>query len=61
MVAMEEEVDIYYVYLKREDNDIDSRERRLKKTLEALKKSRNKPTPSTKPTEPVNKPTGIVS
>ena len=52
----EEEVDIYYVYLTREDNDIDSRERRLKKTLEALKKSRSKPTPSTKPTESVNKP-----
>lgn len=51
----EDEIDIYYVYLTRKDNDIDSRDRRLKKTLEALKKSRSKPTSSTKPSESVKK------
>ena len=52
----EDEIDIYYVYLTRKDNDVDSRDRRLKKTLEALKKSRNKSSPSSKPTDPVKKP-----
>ena len=47
----DDEIDIYYVYLTREENDVDSRDRRLKKTLEALKKSRGKSTSSTKPEE----------
>ncbi len=51
----DDEIDIYYVYLTREDNDVDSRERRLKKTLEALKKSRSKSSAPSKPTEPAKK------
>ncbi len=51
----DDEFDIYYVYLTRKDNDIDPRERRLKKTLEALKKSRSKSSAPAKPTEPAKK------
>jgi tricorn protease len=36
----DDEVDIYYVWLSAEDDDTDSRDRRLKETLEKLKKSR---------------------
>ncbi len=52
----DDEIDIYYVYLTRKDSDLDSRDRRLKKTLEALKKSRSTSSSSTKPTESVKKP-----
>ena len=52
----DDEIDIYYVYLTRKDNDLDSRDRRRKKTLEALKKSRSKSASSTKLTESVKKP-----
>ena len=52
----EDEIDIYYVHLTRKDNDVDSRDRRLKKTLEALKKSRSKSSSASKPTEPMKKP-----
>ncbi len=45
----DDEIDIYYVYLTRKDNDVDSRDRRLKKTLESLRKSRSKSTSSAKP------------
>lgn len=38
----DDEIDLYYVYLTKKDSDVDSRERRLEKTLEALKKSREK-------------------
>lgn len=49
----DDEVDIYYLYLTEEDDDTDSRDRKLKKTLEALKKSRSesKPTAATSGTE----------
>lgn len=36
----DDEVDIYYVWLQKENHEIGSRDRKLKKTLEALKKSR---------------------
>ena len=36
----DDEVDIYYVWLTEEDNDLNSRDRKLKKTLEAFSKAR---------------------
>lgn len=36
----DDEIDIYYLYLREEDDDDGSRDRRLKKTLDAFKKAR---------------------
>lgn len=61
----DDEIDIYYVWLTEEDNDTQSRDRKLKKALEAFKKARKKKpapakTPESKPTadaaEGANKP-----
>lgn len=38
----DDEVDIFYVWLTEEDNDTDSRDRKLKKSLEAFEKARSK-------------------
>lgn len=46
----DDEVDIYYLYLTEDDNDNGSRDRSLKKTLEAFGKARKKAKPATKPT-----------
>ena len=51
----DDEIDVYYVYLTRKENDIDSRDRRVKKTMEVLKKSRGTSSSSAKPTESVKK------
>ncbi|MEZ6041633.1 MAG: S41 family peptidase [Planctomycetaceae bacterium] len=37
----DDEVDIYYVWLNREDEDLDSRDRKLSKTAEAFRKARS--------------------
>lgn len=42
----DDEVDIYYLYLTEDDNDNGSRDRTLKKTLEAFGKARKKPAKS---------------
>jgi tricorn protease len=47
---MEDEVDIYYVWLAEADDDIDTRDRRLKETLEKLKKARKSSSPAPKKT-----------
>ncbi|MCA9061560.1 MAG: PD40 domain-containing protein [Planctomycetaceae bacterium] len=49
----DDEVDIYYVWLTDEDDETTSRDRRLKKTLEALEKARKKSSGSR--TEPEKK------
>ncbi len=49
----DDEVDIYYVYLREADNDQTSRERQLEEALELMKKKRksDKPKPSSPPKE----------
>lgn len=51
-----EEIDIYYVYLTESEEDTGSRDRKLKKTLEAFKKSREQA--AKKPGEKGDKPEG---
>ena len=53
-----EEVDIYYVYLRAEDEEKSSRDRSLTKAIEKMKKMRKSAAPEKKPAEkPEKKPT----
>lgn len=47
----DDEVDIYYVYLREADNEQTSRERQMEEAVELMKKKRKAPTPKA-PTEP---------
>ena len=51
----DDEIDIYYVWLTENDDDTGSRDRKLRKTLEAFEKSRKKK-PEPKPSNEKNKP-----
>jgi tricorn protease len=54
----DDEIDIYYVWLTEEDDDTGSRDRKVKKTLEAFEKSRKKkpdPQSSNKENKPAEK------
>jgi tricorn protease len=53
----DDEVDIHYLYLTDEDDDTGSRDRSLKKSLEAFEKSRKKQSQPTSKTEPTVKKT----
>ena len=54
---MDDEVDIYYVWLQNEDEDKTSRSRKMQLALEALNKARKKPTARPTTTKPAATPT----
>jgi tricorn protease len=54
---MADEVDVYYVYLQKEKEDEDSRDRKLKKAIEKMQKARKKPSSPAKKEEPKKEPT----
>lgn len=52
----ETETDIYYVYLNREDEEKDQRDRKLATALEKMEKARKKPEPKSEPSSDPKKP-----